>query len=87
MRDLGLIPGLGRFPGGGHWQPTPVFLPGECPWTDELGGYSLWCRKESDMTEQLEHSTAHTCVGLPWWLNAIESACSEGDVVSVPGVG
>ena len=57
------------------------------PWTDELGGYSLWCRKESDMTEQLEHSTAHTCVGLPWWLTAIESACSEGDVGSVPGVG
>ena len=20
------------------WQPTPVFLPGECPWTEEPGG-------------------------------------------------
>ena len=20
------------------WQPTPVFLPGESPWTEELGG-------------------------------------------------
>ena len=27
--DLGLIPGLGRFPWGREWQPTPVFLPGE----------------------------------------------------------
>ena len=27
--DLGLIPGLRRFPEGGHGQPTPVFLPGE----------------------------------------------------------
>ena len=28
IRDVGSIPGLGRFPGGA-WQPTPVFLPGE----------------------------------------------------------
>ena len=26
--DLGLIPGLGRFPWRRPWQPTPVFLPG-----------------------------------------------------------
>ena len=29
IRDEGLIPGLGRFPGGGYGQPTAVFLPGE----------------------------------------------------------
>ena len=34
--DLGSIPGLGRCPGGG--QRTPVFLPGESPWTEEPGG-------------------------------------------------
>ena len=34
--DLGLIPGLGRSPGGGHGYP-PVFLPGESPWTEEPG--------------------------------------------------
>ena len=27
--DIGSIPWLGRFPGGGKWQPTPVFLPGK----------------------------------------------------------
>ena len=27
--DVGLIPGLERFPGGSPRQPTPVFLPGE----------------------------------------------------------
>ena len=27
--DLGLIPGLGRFPGKGKGSPTPVFWPGE----------------------------------------------------------
>ena len=26
---MGLIPGLGRSPGEGKWQPTPVFLPGK----------------------------------------------------------
>ena len=36
--DLGLIPGLGRSPGEGEWQPSPVFLPGESPWTEESGG-------------------------------------------------
>ena len=37
--DLGLIPGLGRSPGGGHGNPlTGVFLLGESPWTEVPGG-------------------------------------------------
>ena len=35
--DLGLIPGLGRSPEGGHSSP-PVLLSGESPWTEEPGG-------------------------------------------------
>ena len=35
--ELGLIPGLGRSPGGGRGNP-PVFLTGESPWTEEPGG-------------------------------------------------
>ena len=27
--DVGSIPGLGRSPGGGKWQPIPVLFPGE----------------------------------------------------------
>ena len=54
--DLGLIPRLGRSPGGG-WQPTPGFLPGESPWTEVLAGYSPWGRKELDMTERLSPYT------------------------------
>ena len=38
--DLGSIPGLGRFPWRRAWQPTPVFLLGESPWTEEPG--RLW---------------------------------------------
>ena len=34
--DLGLILGLG--PWRRTWQPTPVFLPGESPCTEEPGG-------------------------------------------------
>ena len=35
--DLGSISGLGRSSGGGHGNLTPVFLPGESPWTKEPG--------------------------------------------------
>ena len=38
MGDLGSIPRLGRFPWRRAWQCTPVFLPGESPWTEEPGG-------------------------------------------------
>ena len=37
-RDGGLIPGSGRFPWRGKWQPTPIFLPGESPWAEDPGG-------------------------------------------------
>ena len=36
--NLGLISRLGRSSGRRAWQPTPVFLPGESPWTEEPGG-------------------------------------------------
>ena len=36
--DMGSIPGLRKIPWRRAWQPTPVFLPGESPWTEEPGG-------------------------------------------------
>ena len=36
--DPGFDPWVGKIPWRRAWQPTPVFLPGECPWTKELGG-------------------------------------------------
>ena len=48
--DTGLIPELGRTPGGGN---TPVFLPGESHGQRNLVGYSPWSRKESDVTKRL----------------------------------
>ena len=35
--DLGSVPGLERPPGGGHGNPSSVFLPGKSPWTKETG--------------------------------------------------
>ena len=31
-------PWVGKIPWSRAWQPTPVFLPGESPWTEEPGG-------------------------------------------------
>ena len=39
-RDVGLISGYGRSPGGGHGNVTAVFLPGESRGLTSLGGYS-----------------------------------------------
>ena len=52
-RDMGLIPGVSKLLWSRKWQPTPVFLPEESHGQRSLEGYSLWGRKESDMTEQL----------------------------------
>ena len=54
-RDLGLIPGSGRFPWRRASQPTPVFLPGESHEWRSLAGYSPWGHKELDMTGQVTH--------------------------------
>ena len=45
IRDMGLIPGLGR---SKAWQPTPVFLAGESHGQRSLARYSPWGHKESD---------------------------------------
>ena len=37
LRDAGLIPASERCPGTGAWRPTPVFVPGEFPWTEKPG--------------------------------------------------
>ena len=35
--DTGSILGSGKIPWSKKWQPTPVFLPREFPWTEEPG--------------------------------------------------
>ena len=40
-----------KVPWGREWLPTPVFFPGEYHGHRSLADYSLWGRKESDVTE------------------------------------
>ena len=64
----GFDPWVGKIPWRRAWQPTPVFLPGESPWTEEPAGYSPWCCKESDATELLSTpSRAHVSFSLLKW--------------------
>ena len=49
--DQGSIPGSGRSPEEGKWQPSPVLLPRESHGGRSLVGYSPWGLKESDTTE------------------------------------
>ena len=50
MGEVGLIPGLGRSPGGINSPPTLVFLPGESYGQRSLVDYSPQGHKESDTT-------------------------------------
>ena len=50
-RGAGSVPGWRRSLGEGEWQPTPVFMPAGFHGQRSLLGYSLWGRKESNMTE------------------------------------
>ena len=49
--DSSSIPRLGRSPGEGKWQPTPVFLPGKSHGQRSLVGYTVYgVTKELDKT-------------------------------------
>ena len=60
VRDLGLIPGLGKSPGGG---PHSSILDWRIPWTEEPGGHSPRGHKELDTTE---HTHTVRAMKSPW---------------------
>ena len=49
--DMGLIPGLGSSPGGGHGNPLQYSCLENTHGQKSLEGYSLWGLKEGDTTE------------------------------------
>ena len=55
-RRPGFNPWVGMFPWRRAWKPTPVFLPGEFPWTEEPGGL------QSMGSQRIRHNwvTKHT---------------------------
>ena len=45
-----------RIPWRRAWQPTPVFLPGESPWTEEPGGLqSMGSQSQTQVSNQAQH--------------------------------
>ena len=65
--DLGLIPGLGRSPGGGHGNPLQYSCLENSHGQRSLEGYSPRGRKELGMTEQLH--TYKKSIHLEYQLN------------------
>ena len=56
-------PQVGKIPWSRKWQPTPIFLCGKSHRQRRPVGYSPWCHKESDMSEQW----STTCMrNVPW---------------------
>ena len=66
IRDQGSIPGSGRTPGGRNGNPLQYSCLEKPHGQGSLEGYSPWCCKELDMTEQL--SLAHQVVHLQFLL-------------------
>ena len=54
LRDLGSIPGLGSFPGGGHGNPLQYSCLENPHRQRSLEGYTPWGRTELDTTEATE---------------------------------
>ena len=55
--DMGLIPRLERFPGGGHGNPLQYSCLENPHGQRSRASYSPWGHKELDTTEQVKHST------------------------------
>ena len=69
------------------WQPTPVCLPGKSHGQRSPVGYSLWSRKESDTTEQIQQQ----CSVCFWWFTMFSFfgtglSCGMWDLVSWLGI-
>ena len=61
--NLGLIPGVGRSPGGGHGNPLQYSCLENPHGQRSLEGYNPWGYRESDTTEQLSAAWPPVCPG------------------------
>ena len=59
---MGLIPGLGRPPGGGHANPFQVFLPGECLGHRSLAGCGPQGCSQTWLKQLSMHTHIYRCV-------------------------
>ena len=63
VRDPGLIPGLGRFPGGGNGNPLQYSCLENPHGQRSLMGHSPWGFKESDTAERLHFTYKYSSSG------------------------
>ena len=59
MRETWTGSWVGKIPWRRAWQPTPVFLPAESPWTEEPGGLQSTGSQRVRHSWATKHSTAH----------------------------
>ena len=59
IQESSFDPWVGKIPGGGKWQPTPVLVPEQSHGQRSLAGDSPWGRTESDTAEATEHAHTH----------------------------
>ena len=67
--DIGLIPELGRSPGGGHGNPLQYSCLENPRGQRSLAGCSPWGCKESDTTEWLRMHDYHHGIHVSFWAN------------------
>ena len=61
----GVDPWVRTIPWRRQWHPTPALLPGKSHVRRSLVGYSPWCRKESETTEQLHFRFSNSTTTVP----------------------
>ena len=87
----GLIPGLGRSPGGGHGNQLQYSCLENPYGQRSLAGYSPWGHKELDTTEGLTTAHSNLLYGISQVVlvvkNPLANAGDIGDMGSIPGLG
>ena len=88
QKRYGFDPWVGKIPWRRKWQPTPVFLPGESPWTEEPGVLQSMGLHEVDVTAvtytrtSLERSfLSRSHQRFPDWIKQVEvhpGVCTSG---------
>ena len=80
--DRGFDPWVGKIPWSWKWHPTPVFLPGESPWTEEPHGLQSTETQSQTWLSGWAHSSvawvwspARICCQEFWDISLYTNAC------------
>ena len=76
--DLGVIPGWGRSPGGGHGNPLQYYCLENPHGQRSLAGCSPWGCKESDRTERPSRAHTHIYIEIDVYIFVCMYVCACG---------